>query len=62
MVKKCMYTENGENCEMGFFNYSKKSVFNVCLVVVVVVVQFRQVHLKNQTRYRVETLHDDWNP
>ena len=55
MVKKCMYTEN--------LIYSKKSVFKVCLlVVVVVVVQFRQAYLKNQTRYKGETLHDDWNP
>ena len=45
-----------------FLIYSKKSVFKVCLLVVVVVVQFRQAYLKNQKRYRVETLHDDWNP
>ena len=38
-----------------FLIYSRKSVFNVCLVVVVVVVQLRQAHLKNQTRYRGET-------
>ena len=41
----------------------RKPVFKIVLVVVVVVVvQFRQTHLKNQTRYKVESLHDDWNP
>ena len=57
-----------------FLIYSIKSVFNDCLllllvvvvvvvvVVVIVIVQFRQACLKNQTRYKVETLHDDWNP
>ena len=42
----------------------KKSVFKIILfvVVVVVVVQFRQGCHKNQTRYRVDTLHNDWNP
>ena len=30
--------------------------------ILVVVVQFRQVNLKKQTRYKGETLHDDWNP
>ena len=52
-------------------NLFKKFIFNVCLlllllllllIVVVVVVQFRLAYLKNQTRYRGETLHDDWNP
>ena len=38
----------------------KKFIFNVYLVVVVVV-QFRLTYLKNHIRYRVETLHDDWN-
>ena len=41
-------------------NLFKKSVFKI--LVVVVVVQFRLAYLKNQTRYRGETLHDDWNP
>ena len=63
MVKKPMYIENGENCKIGFrFIIYKNSVFKDCLVVVVVVVQFRLAYLKNQTRYRVETLNDDWNP
>ena len=49
-----------EKIEKSVFDLFKKSVFKVCLLVVVV--QFRQAHLKHQTRYRVETLHDDWNP
>ena len=43
----------------------KKAVFKILLLLlflVVVVVQFRQAYLKNQTRYRGETLHDDENP
>ena len=35
----------------------KKVSFQIVVVVVVV-----QAHLKNQTRYKGETLHDDWNP
>ena len=43
-----------------FMIYSRKSVFKI--LVVVVVVKFGQAYLKNQTRYRGENLHDDWNP
>ena len=44
-------------------NLFKKISFQILVVVVVVVVvQFRQAYLKNQTRYRGETLHHDWNP
>ena len=55
-----MYTKNSED---QFLIYSRKLLFKVLVVVVVVVVdvQFRQTHLKNQTRYRSETWHDDQN-
>ena len=40
--------------------YFKKSVFKILVVVVVVVVQFRQAYPKNQVRYGDETLHRYW--
>ena len=52
MVKKHMYTENGEDCKIGSL-FIQKSQF----LLLVVVVQFRQAYLINQTGYRGETLH-----
>ena len=42
-------------------SYSKKSLFKILLLVVVVVPVQEQL-LKNQKRYEVETLHHDRNP
>ena len=44
-----------------FKKVSFKILVAVVAVVAIVVVQFRQAHLKKKKWYRDETLHDDWN-
>ena len=64
MFKKRMYTKTVNIARSVLDLFNRVSFKNCsCFVVIVLgVVHFQLAYLKNQIRYRGETLHDDLNP